>query len=117
VPQYSADTFCKWFRENRPDAVISNRPEILEWARGIGACCPEDFGFVHLDLAPSCAQCAGINHNSELVGRGVVDLIVAQIHRGETGVPTHPTTTLVEGFWLPGPSVRTMAREAKPSLL
>jgi LacI family transcriptional regulator len=108
VAHYSADLFCQWFRENRPDAVIGSREEIVEWARAIGFRCPDDFGFVHLDRAPGLTQFAGIDHNSELVGRGVIDLIIAQVQRGETGVPLHPTTTMVEGFWVNGPSIRTM---------
>jgi hypothetical protein len=81
----------------------------VEWARDIGFRSPEDFGFVHLDVTAGLTRFAGIDHNSELVGRCVVDLIIAQVQRGETGVPMHPTTTVVEGFWVNGASVRAMA--------
>jgi DNA-binding LacI/PurR family transcriptional regulator len=116
VPRYTPEDFRDWFRAHSPDAVIGNRSEILEWAGGLGARCPDDFGFVHLDHSPDRDFCAGINHNSGLVGRGVIDLIIAQIHRGETGVPAHPTTTLVEGYWVSGPSVRRMGKPAEATI-
>ena len=70
---------------------------------------PEEFGFVHLDHSERVPDCAGINHSSELIGEAVIDLIVAQIHRGETGIPRHAMTTVVEGYWVPGKSVAMVA--------
>ena len=108
VPRYDRKDFRAWFREHRPDAVISNKGLVAEWAVELGARIPEGFGFVHLDHTPNLSQWAGINHNNELIGRGVIDLILAQVHRGENGVPAHPTTTMIEGFWADGPSVRAI---------
>jgi LacI family transcriptional regulator len=115
VTRYAADEFRAWYRQHRPDAVISSQAIVAEWALELGARCPDDFGFVHLDHTPNLTQWAGINHNNELIGRGVIDLILAQVNRGETGIPSHPTTTMVEGFWAEGPSVRAPARRAKPA--
>jgi DNA-binding LacI/PurR family transcriptional regulator len=110
VARYERDEFRAWFRELRPDAVISSKGVVADWARELGVRCPEDFGFVHLDHTPNLSQWAGINHHNELIGRGVIDLILAQVHRGETGIPVHPTTTMIEGFWAEGPSVRAIPR-------
>jgi DNA-binding LacI/PurR family transcriptional regulator len=108
VPRYQAPAFKRWFKKARPDAVISSTRQIVDWAREIGVRSPEEFGFVHLDHHERLPECAGINHNSELIGEGVIDLIVAQIHRGETGIPRHAMTTVVEGQWVPGQSVAAM---------
>jgi LacI family transcriptional regulator len=106
VGAYVLEEFRRWYRRFKPDAVISSQAMVAEWAKALGARCPEQFGFVHLDHTPNLSEWAGINHNNELIGRGVIDLILAQVHRGETGIPAHPTTTMVEGFWAAGPSVR-----------
>jgi DNA-binding LacI/PurR family transcriptional regulator len=106
VARYERDEFREWFRRHRPDAVISSKGVVADWALELGVRCPEEFGFVHLDHTPNLGQWAGINHHNELIGRGVIDLILAQVHRGETGIPAHPTTTMIEGFWADGPSVR-----------
>jgi LacI family transcriptional regulator len=109
VASYERAEFRRWFREHRPDALISLQSTIAEWAAELGARCPDDFGFAHLDHTPNLEACAGVDHNNEILGRGVIDLILAQVHRGEFGIPAHPTTTVVEGRWAAGPSVREPA--------
>lgn len=106
VAAYDREEFCHWFRTHRPDALISLQTTVAEWAIEMGARCPDDFGFAHLDHTPNLTDWAGVNHNNEILGRGVIDLILAQLHRGEFDIPAHPTTTVVEGFWADGPSVR-----------
>jgi len=106
VTAYDRDEFRTWFGAHRPDALISLHPGLVDWAVELGARCPETFGFAHLDHTPDLTALAGIDHNSEVLGRGVIDLILAQLHRGEFGMPAHPTTTVVEGRWADGPSVR-----------
>jgi LacI family transcriptional regulator len=115
VATYDRAEFRKWFREHRPDALISLNTTLAEWAVELGARCPEDFGFAHLDHTPDLEGWAGVNHNNEILGRGVIDLILAQLHRGEFGIPTHPTTTIVEGEWADGPSVRQLPAPAVSS--
>jgi len=112
VTSYDQDEFRKWFREHRPDALISLQATVAEWAIALGAACPAEFGFAHLDHTPNLAAWAGVNHNNEILGRGVIDLILAQLHRGEFGIPAHPTTTVVEGYWAEGPSVRKVVATA-----
>jgi LacI family transcriptional regulator len=115
VRGYDGDEFRSWYRAHRPDALISSKGEVAEWVLQTGVQCPVEFGFAHLDHTPNLGQWAGINHNNELIGRGVIDLILAQVHRGETGIPSHPTTTMVEGFWADGPSVRAVSRRVEPA--
>lgn len=105
APKYTRESFLSWLKRERPDAVVSSADEALAWAKESGRECPRDFGFVHLDRSARRTRFAGIYHNSRLMGRGVIDLIIAQIYRGETGIPEHPLTTLVEGVWSDGPSV------------
>src|SRR4051812_41427922 len=89
VAGYNRDEFRAWFREHRPDAVISSQGVVAAWILELGVRCPEDCGFAHLDHTPNLSDWAGTNHHNEMIGRGVIDLILAQVHRGETGVPAH----------------------------
>ncbi len=41
----------------------------------------------------------GIDMREDLIAASAVDLVVAQLHRNERGVPGHPTTLLLEGEW------------------
>lgn len=41
----------------------------------------------------------GVDMREDLIAASAVDLVVAQLHRNERGVPAHPTTLLLEGEW------------------
>lgn len=99
-----------WFKTYRPDVIVgySYGYELLE---KIDVTCPKDVKFVNLDVKGKSTriQFAGINQSAENVGRGVVDLVVAQLHRNERGLPVLPKTMMLEGIWQEGdtfPSAR-----------
>jgi LacI family transcriptional regulator len=50
-------------------------------------------------LASATADLPGIDMREDLVAASAVDLVVAQMHRNERGVPMRPTTMLLEGEW------------------
>ena len=63
-------------------------------------------------LQPKRASVAADSRSSmaplgDAVGAAAVDLLVAQIHRNERGLPANPYTVQVQGVWRPGNSVRT----------
>ncbi len=45
---------------------------------------------------------AGMQVRNELIAARALELVVAQLHRSERGVPLDPTTTLSEGIWREG---------------
>jgi len=100
--------FATWFSEHRPDAIVSQEPQVLRLLDRLGLRVPDDVGYVHLALNMGETYCAGMNQNSELVGAAALDLVDAQLRRNERGVPQVPKTVLIPGFWVPGPSVRIM---------
>jgi LacI family transcriptional regulator len=108
------DRFVAWFQRYRPDAIMGAHEGIVQWLRELGQRVPEDVGFVHLDWSPPFAGCAGVDHHGELIGAAAIDLLVAQIQRYETGVPQHPITSLVEGHWIDGPTVRAAGTPSVP---
>lgn len=93
----------RWMERHKPDAMIVSDIALLEWIREIGVRVPEDMGVVPLERWSGFAC---IDQKPERVGAAVVDLIVGQIQRNETGLPPDPRVVMVEGAWVPGPSVR-----------
>jgi LacI family transcriptional regulator len=108
--------FSSWFSEHRPDAIVSQEPQVLRLLDRIGLRVPDDVGYAHLALNTGETHCAGMNQNSELVGSAALDLVDAQLRRNERGIPLVPKTVLTPGFWVPGPTVRPIARAAQKEL-
>lgn len=103
-----ASAFTEWFRKNEPDAILSQEPRCIEYLGRLGIQVPRDVGFAHLALTDSDTGLAGIHQNGRLVGASMIDLVDAQLRRNERGVPSVPKTVLVQGRWVPGPTVRDL---------
>ena len=105
VPRQSA--FNRWFDRYRPNAIISVDRFGLRLLLDRGLSIPGDVGYASLDIdgdADVYAEVSGIDQHSEIVGGAAVDMLVASIHRGHRGIPSHPVRVEVEGSWRPGKS-------------
>lgn len=95
-----------WIRRHRPDAVLSSEATTLPLLRELGFRVPAELGWVHLDWMPHCKPAAGVYGNSESTGAAVVELVVSQLHCGESGPPARAVNYLVSGSWMAGDTVR-----------
>ena len=101
-----AATFQTWLKRHKPDAVLATSRPLLDWVTAQGLRVPDDIGWVHLDWLPEYKKIAGVYGNSEHTGAAAVELVVSQLHRGESGPPVHATNYLVAGSWIPGKTIR-----------
>lgn len=96
--------FAPWFRQYRPDVVLSHFPETREW---IAACPPTGpAGFVLLNVLHKTFPCAALDLQPRILGARAVEMVVGQILRNEFGVPSWPSRTTVQARWIEGPTVR-----------
>lgn len=95
--------FRKWINAYQPDSVLGLDPDFINFAGEAGLRIPEDFAFVclHHNLAPR-TEVAGVAHPRLHVMQGAVDLVTAQILRGESGIPPVPKTMRIPSQWLDG---------------
>jgi DNA-binding LacI/PurR family transcriptional regulator len=94
----------QWLRKHRPDAILTTVAQVPKLLGEIGVRIPQDLavaGTSVLDLPLD----AGINQNSEMVGRIAVETLIAQINLNERGQPAAPCRILVESFWQDGKSL------------
>jgi LacI family transcriptional regulator len=107
-PDYTPQEVVRWYKKQRPDVILSGSWWIHEWLRDAGIGIPDEVGFALLDrkTQDATSTVAGIDQNSRAVAAAAVDTVVAQLHRNERGLPTLCKTTLIEGFWSNGPTVR-----------
>jgi DNA-binding LacI/PurR family transcriptional regulator len=104
-------TFATWFKQHRPDVIISQQEEILNWLKNLGRKVPGDVGFAHLNAPDAAGTFGGIHQNGVVVGSVAVDFLVGMINRNERGIPELAHSILVEGTWVDG---RTLQRPVTP---
>lgn len=117
IPPYlpdrmSAGGFIDWLRKYKVDCVLTlstfrnvTNP-MPQWLRTVGLECPLDVGLVSLDVTGVTASWAGIDQNSDDIGRAAVDLVLSKIRAGERGIPRVRRSLLVHCHWSEGDTIR-----------
>lgn len=99
--------FARWLRQHQPDVIVTHEEAVLDWLQGLNLRIPEEIGVAMAAVHGLPSHCSGIDENNETVGALAVDLVVEMIHKNLTGIPKTPVTTLVEGIWVEGKTVRS----------
>ncbi len=101
--------FQAWFREHRPDAILTLHTVAREWLSAIGVQAPRDVGLIQLERRRGCEDWAGMEQHNDLTGEAAVDMLVSLLNNNETGVPAFPRATFIGGSWADGATARASA--------
>ncbi|HEY3757986.1 MAG TPA: LacI family DNA-binding transcriptional regulator [Opitutaceae bacterium] len=98
-------SLAPWFRQHRPEVIISYGRPVRPTLRDIGVRVPKDVAFVELFVESEDGSMAGVRENCFRVGEVAVEVLVSSLHQNSTGIPPIATSTLVEGTWIDGASL------------
>lgn len=104
IVEAPASTFDRWFKQHRPEIIISKRSFIEPRLAALGLKVPRDVAFADVFLDTFDGRTAGVRQNYQTVGELAVEILAGQLQHNKYGVPAIPTTTFVEGTWLDGAS-------------
>ncbi len=103
------EIFLKWMDEEKPDAVISSVPAVLDWLQEAGLKIPGDLGYA----ATVCGidgiyrqNVSGMDNHPDAIGRAAMDLLALRLNRHSRGVPEVASAMLVKGTWVDGGTLR-----------
>lgn len=99
--------FRDWFMAHRPDVVLGHSVRYIEWMKRLGARFPRTHGFLGLNAAMCERPCAAIDQQPRLIGARGAEMVVGQLLRGESGLPSNPSHTSVPPRIVDGPTLRT----------
>jgi len=111
--QKSRSQFLRWYRENRPEAIVAADSDIFGWLEQEGHSAPEEVGLVCLNVQEPEERRAGIKEPSREIGRAAGATLVGMLQRGEYGPPRAPIQTLIEGSWFSGKTLRKQLATSK----
>lgn len=95
--------FLAWYREHRPDVVVSVLDDVIGWLREDGVSVPGDVGFA--SVCSFDRETSGIVQHFGVIGAAAVDMLVGQLHLNSRGLPEHPQSSLIPGSWRAGATV------------
>lgn len=97
---------AKYLRNYHIDGALVYPQEFQPTFQRAGVRIPDDLNYADPALFPGATSSAGIDPQRHQAGAAATDVVVAQIHRGEYGLPAAPRVVLNEGFWIPGSTIR-----------
>ena len=109
--EWDPKTFLSWYRNYRPDAIITCNDDIVHWLREDGHDVPEDVSCVTLYWREERGFLSGLYQNHELMAANAVDLVISQLNLNERGIPDLHKTMLVQAEWRDGV---TLKRRSNP---
>ncbi|MBM3854183.1 MAG: LacI family transcriptional regulator [Verrucomicrobia bacterium] len=105
--RFDESAFRQWLKRRRADVLITPDAEFLERIlRDLGLQVPSDIGLASLGCAAIGDRFSGICQLGHKKGAAAMDVLAGLVERNETGLPEHPITTLIEGRWNPGRTLR-----------
>lgn len=107
--------FGVWLERHRPEVILTIHREVKEWVESLGYDVPGEIALVQLDKSSETSEWAGMQQNSELIGRSAIDMVIGQIHRNESGLPPIQKSMLIESTWSPGTTVGNRLPPAAPT--
>lgn len=91
----------EWINQNQPDAIYTRYAELPELLNNLGYRIPEDIALAATCIADTPID-AGIDQNSEEIGRAGVLALISHINGSENGVPDILHEYLIQGKWVDG---------------
>jgi LacI family transcriptional regulator len=106
-PEPDARSFLAWLRREKPEVVVSNNEQILDWLKAAGVEVPGETGVVLLNRDSSKrAGITGISQHLDEVGAAAVELIHSLTLRGQRGASHVRRETLILPHWEDGATLR-----------
>ncbi|MDQ8208455.1 LacI family DNA-binding transcriptional regulator [Coraliomargarita sp. SDUM461003] len=100
------ESLFEWAERYQFDAIISNQmPQVMIPDSAAREAFFDARGFALMNLLDKSSELAGVYQNLGKLGERAVDVLVAQMHRGERGFPKVVSNTMVEGEWSEGKSL------------
>ncbi len=98
-------SFGVWLDRYRTEVILTIHVEVKEWVESLGFAVPSEVALVQLDKSDETSDWAGMQQNSELIGRSAIDMVIGQIHRNESGMPPIQKSMLIESTWSVGATI------------
>lgn len=108
--------FNRWLDRERPDVIVALNWECVEAVlRRAAVRVPQDIGLASLCCPEKGASISGVHQDGHLIGATAADVLISMVERHEKGLPVHALTTMVEGSWNEGATLRVKTGGAASS--
>lgn len=108
--------FLSWVKREKPDVIISpNIDEVEAALKKAPGKFARKIGLASLSCPELGSRHSGVHQNGRLIGATAMDLVISMAERHEHGLPAQAITSMVEGIWNEGKTLRPLKAAASSS--
>lgn len=107
-------TFRKWFKQARPEVLLTLIGHERLWLDALGVNIPDQLALVCL-IRPTEPFYAGVEEPNFELGRMTLETVASKILHNQFGLPENPRLTLISGTWCDGASCPCFAPNGNSS--
>lgn len=102
------DNFARWMKKEKADVILgpTSHSPTIPWIERLGLRIPQDIGVAFLHLQPNDQGLSGIDQQWQAIGAAAVDRLTSLIHSRQNGIPSNPSTLMLDGQWVDGFTTR-----------
>lgn len=105
---YDSTELIRWIRERELDALVTENASLATVLPRAGFAVPDELGIARINLHAEDDESAGVLQLPSEVGACAVDVLSGLLNNHTYGIPERPQTTIVEGHWVDGATVRPL---------
>lgn len=105
IKNVDAAGLLAWTRREKLDALMSADTRHLDWLRAARIRVPGDTAYACFTHAPEMRGVSGVANNPAEIAMAAVDMVIAQLHRNERGLPAEPRILQLTPRWVAGETV------------
>ena len=106
------EPFLTWVSDARPEVLIQSGHDLGSWLKPLPP--SEQPRLATLNWSLQHPGVPGIDQRSAEIGRAAIDLLAAQLHQNERGIPDCAKTLMIEGRWQPSCALTPSAAVPRP---
>lgn len=106
--------FRPWLQRYKPDVVVGQHSQLIEWIESAGYRVPEEVGCFHMAVEDDCIDWSGIWVHKREIGAAAAEMVISQVQNHLFGLPAISRDVLIRGRWHPG---RTLLNQDRVSTI
>lgn len=95
-----------WFKRYRPEVIIGFKDYPLTILSSCGYKVVTDFSYVTVNWDTNIPNVSGYYQNLQYIGEVATEIVAGRLYRNERGFPAQNRTTLVQGIWIDGKTLK-----------
>ena len=100
------ESMHRWYRQHKPDVIITFRSQILDYFQTLGYKVPQDFGYMVLNWSSQTDGCSGYRQCHEEMAEVAVNIVSERLYNNDRGELSKPRTTLLRGDFVEGFTIK-----------